>query len=810
MNLSWIRHRFACGMAAAWLGMSAWGAAMDESKLPPPAQRQVDFDRDIRPLLEDRCYRCHGPERPRSGFRLDTREAALKGGDHGVDILPGQSGQSPLIHYVARMVDDMEMPPEGRGHPLSPAEVGLLRAWIDQGALWSQTQVARTTLFSIEPSLAWISVSGNERQFREHTGRKEGWSGGIQEVRLEEHTPDGTRLDADARLLFHPDDYRVRLQLEKQDLGFVRFGFEQYRRYYDDTGGFFEPLGVEAIALDKDLYVDVGRAWFDIGMTVPDWPRLVLGYEYQFKDGAKSSLAWSDLRPAQISPGVYPVAIFPSYKDLDESAHILKLDLSHQIRGVTLEDNFRAEFYDLDSRRMEYPPVRLGTAPSSAARFHEEYSHVQAVNSFRLEKQVKSWLLLGGGYLYSKLDGDGGFTRQALQLPSLMPAGPPLDAGSPILIERESHIYNLASLWGPWQGLTLSAGLQNEWTHEEGFGQGLLRILDPADPALQHRYESQRDKAILQETLGMRYTRIPFTVFFADARFRQEWIDHFERDEDSLENLDFLRDTDAELDLKDVRTGFTLSPWKRVSLDASYRHSAQVTRYDHRLDASPGAPLPFPPLNPPNGYPAFFRRRDIESDVIEARLLVHPASWVKTSFKYQRVATDYTTVTDPNEVVGLGTLLPGGRILAGNYDANVYSLNATLAPWRRVTLSSTVSYSDSRTVSGVDGAAGVQPYEGDTYSVLSSAHLVLNKAADWNLSYAFSRADYRQDLVKDSLPLGIRFDRHGLITGLTRRFGRKILAHLQYGFFYYDEPTAGGSRDYTAHAVFASWKMVFD
>jgi hypothetical protein len=71
------------------------------AQLPLPADVKIDFTRDIKPILDDSCIRCHGPEKPRSHFRLTDREAALKGGSDGVDILPGQSGASPLIRYVA-------------------------------------------------------------------------------------------------------------------------------------------------------------------------------------------------------------------------------------------------------------------------------------------------------------------------------------------------------------------------------------------------------------------------------------------------------------------------------------------------------------------------------------------------------------------------------------------------------------------------------------------------------------------------------------------------------------------------------------
>src|SRR5437868_840769 len=74
---------------------------VDLSKLPPPAAKPIDYDRDIRPIFERSCFRCHGPERPKSGFHLDQRAPALKGGEDGVDILPGKSAESPLIHYVS-------------------------------------------------------------------------------------------------------------------------------------------------------------------------------------------------------------------------------------------------------------------------------------------------------------------------------------------------------------------------------------------------------------------------------------------------------------------------------------------------------------------------------------------------------------------------------------------------------------------------------------------------------------------------------------------------------------------------------------
>ena len=120
-------------------------AAVDPARLPPAGTQPVDFARDIKPLFDSACVKCHGPEKSKNGFRLDTRARALAGGDNGVDIIPGDSAKSPLAHFVAGLVPDMEMPPKGKGEAFTPTQIGLLRAWIDQGAKWDREEIAGGT-----------------------------------------------------------------------------------------------------------------------------------------------------------------------------------------------------------------------------------------------------------------------------------------------------------------------------------------------------------------------------------------------------------------------------------------------------------------------------------------------------------------------------------------------------------------------------------------------------------------------------------------------------------------------------------------
>jgi mono/diheme cytochrome c family protein len=104
-----------------------------------PSARTVDFTRDIQPILESRCYSCHGPKSTAKGLRLDLRAAAMQGGESGAAILPGNSDQSLLVRRLLGLDGQSRMPKTG--DPLSEPQIALIRAWIDQGAPWPERRL---------------------------------------------------------------------------------------------------------------------------------------------------------------------------------------------------------------------------------------------------------------------------------------------------------------------------------------------------------------------------------------------------------------------------------------------------------------------------------------------------------------------------------------------------------------------------------------------------------------------------------------------------------------------------------------------
>jgi hypothetical protein len=174
-----MKHRLALAVASALLFAGSALAAehhtdlskIDTSKLPPASSKaDVTFAKDIQPMLKESCVRCHGENRPKGGLRLDSREGVLKGSHDGKVLESGKSKESLIVIAAARIDDETAMPPKrgpgkGGGRPGGPPQggstnnpagrppggpggagnfpppkhlttdqVGLLRAWIDQGA----------------------------------------------------------------------------------------------------------------------------------------------------------------------------------------------------------------------------------------------------------------------------------------------------------------------------------------------------------------------------------------------------------------------------------------------------------------------------------------------------------------------------------------------------------------------------------------------------------------------------------------------------------------------------------------------------
>ena len=97
----------------------------------------MDFTKEIRPILEQSCIKCHGTEKPKGKLNLTTRAEAIKGGDNGTSLVPGKPDESSFYKLTILPPDhDDVMPPQPKEKMLTKPQTDLLKAWIEEGAKW--------------------------------------------------------------------------------------------------------------------------------------------------------------------------------------------------------------------------------------------------------------------------------------------------------------------------------------------------------------------------------------------------------------------------------------------------------------------------------------------------------------------------------------------------------------------------------------------------------------------------------------------------------------------------------------------------
>src|SRR4051812_4978640 len=163
----WIRNIAASLTATLALVTSARAAVA--APAPEPAKEAVEFfENKVRPVLVERCYKCHdgsGAQAVKGGFTLDTRDGLLKGGESGKPaIVPGDPAASRIIHAIKWTDEQFRMPPKEE-HRLTAAQVADLEAWVKMGAPDPRAGTAAGAAGSAKPASGkehWAYVAPKE------------------------------------------------------------------------------------------------------------------------------------------------------------------------------------------------------------------------------------------------------------------------------------------------------------------------------------------------------------------------------------------------------------------------------------------------------------------------------------------------------------------------------------------------------------------------------------------------------------------------------------------------------------------------
>lgn len=649
-----------------------------------------------------------------------------------------------------------------------------------------------------ETYTSWIELSGggfftdgSKRQFQQRHRTEHRAFGGIEDFHYLRDLGKGFVLTLDGRGIFDNEDYKLSLDLAKENLGFLRFKYENFRTWYNGDGGWYSPGDVwyqlressDALALDR------GEFSAEMGLTLKDLPVFTFKYTHRYRDGEKSSTIWGPSHPTGTS---LTRGLSPSFYEIDEESHIFELDAKHQIKATALGLGLRYETTDLDnSRKMTFWP---GESTERRVTDREDASYdLFNVHAFS-ETWIKKNLFFSTGFSFTDLDND--FTGSRVYGDEFDVVFVPNSAngtGYTNLVgnsRKQEYVANLNLMFIPFQHFTIvpSVRIQREdWDADSrGFQTG-------ANPAGSFTGNTDGDRLDVRERLDLRYTGVTNWVFYA----RGEWTQgEGNRDENGGigPTAPIARETEDTRFFQKYSAGAKWYATRSFSIDAGGYYKLNEYDYDHSLDNTPNAGG--------NRYPAYLEMQDFETYDGNVRVTLRPLKNLTLVSRYEYQLS--TINTKPDSASGLG------RVESSEMTSHIIAQNVSWTPWSRLYLQAGFNYVLSETKSPAsDVTQAILDAQNDYWTLNFSAGLVLDDKTDLNVGYSYYRADNFKDNSSVGVPYGAGAKEHGVTATLTRRLTQNLRLTLKYGYFDYEDESSGGNNDYQAHYVSSSLQYRF-
>jgi len=642
-------------------------------------------------------------------------------------------------------------------------------------------------------SVGGAFVDGNDAAFQRSRGLPAGAMGGVEDFHYEQDLKKEGVFKVDGRGIFDNHDYSIRLELSQPNKGFVRVGYEQFRTWYDGSGGYF-PGNDQWFELYDDAFaVDRSEVWFEAGLRLPKWPEFTVRYSHQTRDGEKDSTTWGETTQ---TGGAGTRNLVPALWDLDEVRDVWEADVRHTLGKTDLGLGLRFEAASQDNRHdLRQLPGEAGDAYVT----QNDGTDTSLLNLHAFtESRISKKLLLTAGYAFTDLDTDLSGYRVygtaydpdlAQRLPSVN-TFEGLQGGSRL----SQHVVNLNLMLTPWESFVVVPSARFEKQDIEN--ASTLGLPATAGGWTPTPYQTSSDRGLLDvsESLELRYTGLTNWVFFA----RGNWLQGSGDLEETRYNLGtgglaLDRATDDSRVSQKYTVGANWHPLRRLHLAAEYYHKNRHNEFDHSRDTTPNAA---PGLS---RYPAFLRVHEFETDDANVRVTWRPANTLTLVARYDYQLSTFTT--DPDNLASQQSAELTSHIISGN---------VSWTPLSRLYLQAGVNYvTDETDTPAQELTQSVAGSENNYWTAHCGAGFVLDDKTDLTAEYHYYRADNHVDDSAFGLPYGAGLEEHGVTASVVRRLSRRVQVSLKYGFFTSHDETSGGNNDFDSHLLYSTVQYRF-
>jgi len=682
---------------------------------------------------------------------------------------------------------DTNAPAAGTNAPVATAEPPLTPQEMFEGG---------KDLYSnwIDLSAGGFFTGGSKAQFQQRQQSRAGAFGGIEDFHYQASIATNTTLSVDGRAMFDNDDYKLRLDVTREKVGYLRVSYDEFRTWSNGDGGFdppsnrWYPLAKDALALDR------GEISFEGGLRLEKVPAVTFKYTHAFRDGEKSSTIWGATHPG----GGPARGLSPSFYDIDERRDIFQLDATHRIMKTDVGLGLRYESGNLDNalkiNQSPGEPVERKITDRTGTSYDLFNAHAFT------ETWIKTNLFFSSGFSFSDVDNnfsgsriygsdfDVGYVPSATDGAGYLG----LNGGS----QLREYVMDLNLLTLPWPKFSSALSLRVQKEDVDADAHGFETLSD--NPATPFSDSSEHDLLDVRERLDLRYTGVTNWVFYG----RGEWT----QGDGNLKEIGGLvpvngvgvapiqRKTEDSRFFQKYSLGTTWYAARQITLDAGGYYKINHYDYDNLVDDTAN--------DSPNRYPAYLVMQNFETYDGNVRLTLRPWRNVTLLSRYEFQSS--TIHTKPDSSSGLG------GVESSDMTSHIFAESISWSPWSRLYLQASLNYvlSETKTPAS-EFTRAILNAQNNYWTLNFSSGLVLDDKTTLNASYFYYRADNYQDNSTVGVPYGAGAEEHGVTATLIRRLSKRTQWTLRYGFFANHDETSGGHNDYTAHMVSSSLRIMF-
>lgn len=626
------------------------------------------------------------------------------------------------------------------------------------------------------------AITGDGAAFQSRTGQSENFGGGIEELHYVRDLTKDTTMQMDGRALTGAEDYLLKFNVAKSEVGSVDVGYQNFRTFYDGVGGFFPNNSAWLPLNDQELFVDRGKFWAEVKIARPDQPEFTFRYVNETRDGRKDSTIWGTTTVTGVAGGTSTTRnINSSFIDLNERHQSLEGTMKQTVGNTTYTLSLLGDWVDnLDSRYVTNMPLAAPATQSNVTHTDGTESSMGAIMA-STTTELTDQVAFNTGLRYQNVDNR--FTGDRSLVSG---TGVTTYNYFDLVGDATADIYTgiLGFDFKPTPDWVVSPGVRAE--HRKTSADATYKTGTPALP-VQNFEDSRNIEDSLTPMLDVRYTGIRTLALYGSAAHKVA-----DTDKRHVTGYTTVRPNPYVSDVDEQRETYKLGANWRQSSVLTVR--CEVFYKDNNYTDEGTIPA---------GTDSYYELgSQFAGGSITAILKPVNSLSFTTRYLYQkgkRQVTHFNTAKT--------TLLD-----IDSMDAEVHSISETVdwTPINQFYMQASANavfdvMSTSYAQTGVPANNVLQNSDNNyvTFSVL--AGFVLTKRDDLQIQSTYYRAANGNDyLAANTQPYGVNESEFTVSVGLVHKVSDHFIANAKVGYFEHKNDTTGGHTDYRGPLAYVS------